>query len=126
MTDVIETCTDRDIEDGSELTLDNLLSFDGVEKNSCLQRIRREMYDETFLLGEDVNLRLCNGEYDYQCPDYTNLGYILSVDDGIVIVSSDQNGLQQNTFFVYFFVLSVISMNAIAWIYIYRQCKKER
>merc|ERR1719203_1858981 len=112
MSDNVETCSDRDMQDGSELSLDDLLSFEGVDGNSCLQRIRREIYDESFLLGEDVNLRLCNGEYDYQCPEYTELGYILSVDGGIISVSSNQNGPQQNAYFVYY-VLSVMSMAAI-------------
>jgi len=68
-----ETCDSLDIASAGELTLDELLSFGGVSESQCLRMRRSELFavaTESELFGESIALSLCNGEYDYLCPEW--------------------------------------------------------
>merc|ERR1712233_267609 len=89
MTAQIETCEDRQysMDDAMNIELQELLQFDGVKDNECLQRVRSDMYGSEYLFGDDVNLRLCNGEFDFKCPKYPKFKHYQL---------SSVNSLQQN------------------------------
>ena len=66
-----ETCDSLDLS-ASEVTLDDMLGFGGVAENECLRKRRSELYSvsRSGLFGESITLKLCNGEYDYFCPEW--------------------------------------------------------
>jgi len=67
-----ETCDSRDIYSASDVTLDEMLNFGGVSENECLRKRRSQLYSlsGSELFDESIALRLCNGEYDYFCPEW--------------------------------------------------------
>lgn len=67
-----ETCDSLDIESAAEVTLDDMLNFGGVSGSECLRKRRSELYSVSGsgLFGDSITMNLCNGEYDYFCPDW--------------------------------------------------------
>merc|ERR1712244_39217 len=65
-----ETCASRNIFHQSEVTLDDMLQFDGVKDNECLSKRRTQLYPVASVYGDSI--KLCNGEYDYKCPEWTH------------------------------------------------------
>jgi len=67
-----ETCESRDIHSAEEVTLDEMLGFDGVADSECLRKRRQQLYalSDSELFDDAMALRLCNGEYDYFCPEW--------------------------------------------------------
>ena len=67
-----ETCDSRDIHSAAEVTLDDMLNFGGVSENECLRKRRSQLYalSDSELFDDSIALRLCNGEYDYFCPEW--------------------------------------------------------
>merc|ERR1712154_273140 len=91
----IETCRDLKIYDVDDLEhgLEEMLSFKGVASNVCLQNIRKTVINSEFRTKAQL-LALCNGEYDYQCPNAVVLEKMkvdemkLNVDKGAMIENS--------------------------------------
>jgi len=71
-----EVCDSEDItvSHSENVTLDEILDYEGVKDNQCLKRIRRESfpYAEHAL---QVKKQLCKGDWDYKCPEYNELLY---------------------------------------------------
>merc|ERR1719361_2203040 len=67
----VETCELRGLGTEDELTLEQLLDLDGVGENECLSKRREQIIG--FSQGgfdDSIVLKLCNGAYDYQCPEW--------------------------------------------------------
>jgi len=80
--DNIETCADLGITDIDELEngLEDMLEFEGVKNNECLQNIRKTVWNSAFTEKEQL-LNLCNGEYDMFCPELPKEFISLSMKD---------------------------------------------
>eukprot|EP01083_Nonionella_stella_P238500 835707_1 len=63
-----ETCASQDIYD-PDISLDDMLQFDGVKQNECLTKRRKQIYAVADY-DYSIPLQLCNGAYDYQCPEF--------------------------------------------------------
>ena len=70
-----ETCESRNIFDKDLINLDDMLQFDGVNNNQCLQKRRKQLYSVSNL-DDSIKLKLCNGDYDYKCPEWTHSSFV--------------------------------------------------
>ncbi len=64
-----ETCKSKNIIYKNDITLNDMLQFNGVKENECLIKRRTQLYS-VIGLDDSIKIPLCNGEFDYKCPDW--------------------------------------------------------
>jgi len=105
-----ETCASRNIFKQEDVTLDDMLQFDGVKENECLMKRRKQLYPVASVYGD--SMKLCNGEYDYKCPEWTHPAldeHELATNGKLKLVSSyNSNGYN------YMILISIIVFGMIA------------
>eukprot|EP00485_Elphidium_margaritaceum_P008361 CAMPEP_0202690690 /NCGR_PEP_ID=MMETSP1385-20130828/5606_1 /ASSEMBLY_ACC=CAM_ASM_000861 /TAXON_ID=933848 /ORGANISM="Elphidium margaritaceum" /LENGTH=577 /DNA_ID=CAMNT_0049345975 /DNA_START=36 /DNA_END=1769 /DNA_ORIENTATION=- len=65
-----ETCASQGVLDIDQIDLDYLLSLEGVQDSVCLTQRREEMYSITQGFDDLLLLAICNGDFDYPCPEW--------------------------------------------------------
>ena len=89
-----------------------MLEFDGIKKNECLKKRRKQIYSVSNL-DDSILLKLCNGEYDYVCPEWSHP----MIDDefNLFINNNNNNYLYfNNNGYKYMIFISIIVFSIIS------------
>lgn len=129
MTDMkYETCDTRGIIDKDLISLDIMLEFDGVKQNECLKKRRKEIYPIAEYLDDSMKLKLCNGAYDYLCPDWSHprLDNELLSDKGEIKLLFNNNNNNGYTLYIAFGSLIVFLIVSICFAFVNKHNPKKK